>query len=148
MISFSPTSPWCLSSLAFTENEEKDSRKSGRECFILVPSDHPLPVSFHILPEQTSSKYNGASSRYGNLIFKPHFEILILTENLLIAILVLFAFDFWLARQVGLFITFSAAAIIIFRGELAVLMGFILIGELLNRRISVSKLVILQIIYS
>jgi len=59
--------------------------------------------------------------------------------NIMALPLVLFAFDFWLARQVGLFITFSAAAIIIFRGELAVLMGFILIGELLNRRISVSK---------
>nr|CAG4642455.1 EOG090X04MD [Evadne anonyx] len=53
--------------------------------------------------------------------------------------LVLFAFDFWLARQTGLFITFSAAAILIFRGELAILMGFILIGELLNKRISISK---------
>ena len=59
----------------------------------------------------------------------------------------LFAFDFWLARQVGLFITFSAAAILIFRGELAILMGFILIGELLNKRISISKLIAAQITY-
>jgi len=59
--------------------------------------------------------------------------------NIMALPLVLFAFDFWLARQSGLFITFSAAAILIFRGELAILMGFILIGELLNKRISIYK---------
>jgi len=53
--------------------------------------------------------------------------------------LVLFAFDFWLARQTGLFITFSAAAILIFRGELAILMGLVLIGELFKKRISLPK---------
>ena len=71
------------------------------------------------------------------ILFNFIFYFLINTH--IFTITVLFAFDFWLARQTGLFITFSAAAILIFRGELAILMGLVLIGELFKKRISLPK---------
>ena len=62
--------------------------------------------------------------------------------SLFIPPIVLFAFDSWLAQKHGRFIVFSAAAILIFRGELAILLGLILFGELVNRRLSLSKYII------
>nr|SVE77549.1 EOG090X04MD [Daphnia lumholtzi] len=53
--------------------------------------------------------------------------------------LVLFAYYYWLGQQHGKFIACSAAAILIFRGELAILLGLILLGELLARRLSLSR---------
>nr|CAG4650094.1 EOG090X04MD [Sida crystallina] len=53
--------------------------------------------------------------------------------------LVLFAYDFWLSQQHSKFITCSAAAIIIFRGELAILLGLILIGELVSKRVTLAN---------
>nr|CAG4641628.1 EOG090X04MD [Eurycercus lamellatus] len=59
--------------------------------------------------------------------------------NIMALPLVLLAFDFWLGQQHDRFIASSAAAILIFRGELAVLLGLILLGELITRRLSIPK---------
>nr|SVE81262.1 EOG090X04MD [Daphnia magna] len=59
--------------------------------------------------------------------------------------LVLFAYYYWLGQQHGKFIACSAAAILIFRGELAILLGLILLGELLTRRLSLSKTVFIAV---
>ena len=49
------------------------------------------------------------------------------------------AYDYWLGQQHHKFIGCSAAAILIFRGELAILLGLILIGEIFFRRLSIAK---------
>ncbi|XP_034238883.1 probable Dol-P-Man:Man(7)GlcNAc(2)-PP-Dol alpha-1,6-mannosyltransferase [Thrips palmi] len=54
--------------------------------------------------------------------------------------LVLLALTGWLRRRYSLFIIASAAAIIIFRGELALLFGLILLLELISRHITIPKL--------
>jgi alpha-1,6-mannosyltransferase len=54
---------------------------------------------------------------------------------------VLLAYYYWLGQQHGTCIACSAAAILIFRGELAILLGLILLGELLTRRLSLVKYV-------
>nr|SVE84204.1 EOG090X04MD [Daphnia pulex] len=59
--------------------------------------------------------------------------------------LVLLAYYYWLGQQHGKFIACSAAAILIFRGELAILLGLILLGELLTRRLSLVKTVIFAV---
>nr|CAH0109712.1 unnamed protein product [Daphnia galeata] len=59
--------------------------------------------------------------------------------------LVLLAYYYWLGQQHGKFIACSAAAILIFRGELAILLGLILLGEILTRRLSLLKTVIIAV---
>nr|SVE73502.1 EOG090X04MD [Daphnia atkinsoni] len=59
--------------------------------------------------------------------------------------LVLLAYYYWLGQQHGKFIACSAAAILIFRGELAILLGLILLGELLTRRLSLIKTVFIAV---
>lgn len=54
--------------------------------------------------------------------------------------LVLLALTGWLRRRYSLFIIASAAAIIIFRGELALFLGIILLLELAYRHITIIKL--------
>lgn len=54
--------------------------------------------------------------------------------------LVLLALTGWLRRRYSLFIVASAAAIIIFRGELALFLGLILLFELVYRHITIPKL--------
>ena len=54
--------------------------------------------------------------------------------------LVLLALTGWIRRRYSLFIIASAAAIIIFRSELALFLGVILLLELINRHITIQKL--------
>ena len=61
--------------------------------------------------------------------------------NWLLPCSVLLAYCYWLGQQHGKFIACSAAAILIFRGELAILLGLILLGEILTRRLSLLKYV-------
>ncbi len=58
---------------------------------------------------------------------------------LLFLVPVLFAYEFWMSQRHPQFITCSAAAIILFRGELAVLLGLILLGELALKRVTVKQ---------
>lgn len=59
--------------------------------------------------------------------------------NVEFLITVLLAISYWLERNKVLFISLSAAAIIIFRGELAVLLGLFLLYDLSYKRITVSE---------
>ena len=59
--------------------------------------------------------------------------------NIMALPLVLLAFEFWLGQQQIRFIFCSAAAIIIFRGELAVLLGLILFGQLVTKRLTIHQ---------
>ncbi|KAK3925663.1 putative Dol-P-Man:Man(7)GlcNAc(2)-PP-Dol alpha-1,6-mannosyltransferase [Frankliniella fusca] len=54
--------------------------------------------------------------------------------------LVLLALTGWLRRRYSVFIVASAAAIIVFRGELALFLGLILLLELIYRHITIPKL--------
>nr|CAG4649264.1 EOG090X04MD [Scapholeberis mucronata]SVE93564.1 EOG090X04MD [Scapholeberis mucronata] len=65
--------------------------------------------------------------------------------NIMVLPLVLLAYNYWLSQQHHKFIACSAAAILIFRGELAILLGLILIGELITRRLSLAKTVIFAV---
>lgn len=54
-------------------------------------------------------------------------------------ILVLLAIAYWLERKKALFIYLSAAAILIFRAELAILLGLFLLYDISFKRITISE---------
>lgn len=60
-------------------------------------------------------------------------------SNIEFPIAVLLAISYWLDRNNALFISLSAAAIIIFRAELAVLLGLFLLYDLSFKRITVPE---------
>nr|CAG4651757.1 EOG090X04MD [Triops cancriformis] len=60
--------------------------------------------------------------------------------NIMVLPLVLMACYFWIKQKHGWFIWLSACAIIWFRGELAILLGLILLGEMIGKRITIRKL--------
>ncbi|XP_059471607.1 dol-P-Man:Man(7)GlcNAc(2)-PP-Dol alpha-1,6-mannosyltransferase [Neocloeon triangulifer] len=60
--------------------------------------------------------------------------------NIMALPLVLLAFHFWLSKQPRRFIIVSAAAIIVFRGELTLLLGILLFHDLALKRITFSEL--------
>lgn len=53
--------------------------------------------------------------------------------------LVLLAIAYWLERKKGLFIYLSAAAILIFRAELAILLGLFLLYDISFQRITIAE---------
>ncbi|XP_023709823.1 probable Dol-P-Man:Man(7)GlcNAc(2)-PP-Dol alpha-1,6-mannosyltransferase isoform X2 [Cryptotermes secundus] len=65
--------------------------------------------------------------------------------NILALPLVLLALQSWIKQQHAKFIYFSAAAIIIFRAELAMFLGILLLIELVNKRIHPLKMLKLAI---
>lgn len=54
-------------------------------------------------------------------------------------ITVLLAIAFWLERKKALFIYLSAAAILIFRAELSILLGLFLLYDISFKRISIPE---------
>ncbi|XP_065219968.1 probable Dol-P-Man:Man(7)GlcNAc(2)-PP-Dol alpha-1,6-mannosyltransferase [Planococcus citri] len=61
--------------------------------------------------------------------------------NIMVLPLVLIAFHAWIRKRYTLFIWCSAAAVIIFRAELAMLFGLLALFELYFRRLTIKKLI-------
>jgi alpha-1,6-mannosyltransferase len=70
---------------------------------------------------------------YADVIFN------IMLSNRTFFFTVLLALQSWIKQQHAKFIYFSAAAIIIFRAELAMFLGILLLIELVNQRIHPLK---------
>lgn len=61
--------------------------------------------------------------------------------NILTLPLVLLAIDAWLRRETKKFLIFAGASIIIFRAELVILLGLLLIYDLFHKRITITELI-------
>ncbi len=61
--------------------------------------------------------------------------------TLLVSLLpiVLLCLRFWLLQQHGYFLWSAAAAVVVFRSEVAILLGLVLLGELWSGRVSLGK---------
>jgi alpha-1,6-mannosyltransferase len=65
--------------------------------------------------------------------------------NIMALPLVLLALDSWLRREMKKFLIFAGASIIIFRAELVILLGLLLIYDLFHKRITIKELLIIGI---
>lgn len=65
--------------------------------------------------------------------------------NIMALPLVLLALDSWLRREMKRFFSFAGAAIIIFRAELVILLGLLLLYDLFHKRITIKELLKISI---
>ncbi|CAG0894820.1 unnamed protein product [Darwinula stevensoni] len=100
--------------------------------------------SFSLFRKSYESEFGQSSSRWLVFLTLSQFHFLFYSTrtlpNTFAVILALLAYHNWLKRNVRGFIWSSGAAIIIFRGELSILFGTILIFELYRKKISFMEL--------
>jgi len=102
-----------------------------------------LLKAFRCLSKTVSRRFGSEVALWMNLITLSQFHFLFYSSrplpNILALVPVLLALSSWLDNKQSLFICISAASILIFRGELAIFLGMILLMEILVGRIFIKK---------
>lgn len=93
-------------------------------------NSHTKPL--HVLPKSSIAKYNDTAFRYFLTNHKTNNYILFLFS-------VLLALNGWLKNDSKSFVLFSGAAIIIFRAELALFLGLLLLYDLVYGRLTIKR---------
>lgn len=99
----------------------------------MVFSNNRHSKPFYVLLKPSTAKYHGSTSRYVTTNYA------IIEIRLIIIISVLLALDGWLKNNNKTFILFSGAAIVMFRSELALFAGILLLYDLYYKRITVKR---------
>ncbi|KFM72398.1 putative Dol-P-Man:Man(7)GlcNAc(2)-PP-Dol alpha-1,6-mannosyltransferase, partial [Stegodyphus mimosarum] len=102
-------------------------------------------AAFHKFKEAIAKQYGSMVSLWLQIITASQFHVMFYMSrplpNTFALVLALFAFHYWLTRNQRMFLFTSAAAVIVFRAELSILLGLIALGEIISGRLSILSVI-------
>ncbi|XP_035218778.1 dol-P-Man:Man(7)GlcNAc(2)-PP-Dol alpha-1,6-mannosyltransferase-like isoform X6 [Stegodyphus dumicola] len=102
-------------------------------------------AAFHKFKEAIAKQYGSMVSLWLQIITASQFHVMFYMSrplpNTFALVLALFAFHYWLTRNQRMFLFTSAAAVIVFRAELSILLGLIALGEIISGRLNILSVI-------